>query len=886
MLYAGYQIEKAEFPRENHCCFFYESEEERRPMILNFGRQCLERGEKVTFISGSTGEPNIINYLQEEGVEVNNHLSHKQVDSLYFECPFFKHGIINSDRMLNLLLAETEKALNEGFTALVVFLEMASVVPLIPASDYLIELESKIEEFCLDSNCRVYCLYQRRSFSPRMLWDVLTLHPVTIIGTQQYNNAYYIPSTEFWYHDFQEKKLNYYLNKLTETRPEQKLSRDVRGKYRQLVENLPDIIFTVDLEGHFTYLNHQAEIITGYTRDQLKEMSGCELISPESNTIMLRQLALMSAGKGSEPQVVMINHASGRKIALELSLMIYRDESQEKAFIQGRARDISQQQAIDSLRLELDRLMAVMDRSPVATFMIDRKQQIILWNRASELLTEITRQSVLGKPLRDISFFQDKAEPILAELMLDLSNEAILRKYGDKGIHEASPDKNALEFVERIRLKGEERVFNILSTRFADENGEIIGVIQCAQDITEREQLQKQLQHAQKMQAVGTLASGMAHEFNNILNIIQASAQAISLESFPGQTNDGLINDIESACSRAGDLIQKIMTFSRLDSDDKLPIKLNRAVEKIVQMTRRTFPPQIAVEAELETNLPFVKATQSQIEQVLLNLVVNARDANSQGGKIKIQTRLAIPDKALLIAHPWLKEGSYVEIIVRDEGEGMAPVVMERIFEPFYTTKEVGKGTGLGLSIAYSIIKNHGGYIWAESQSGRGSAFHLFLPSLKDEAPGKMTRLTKISAKKPLPRGGGELVMLVDDEPQLRKIVGRLLSANGYQVLLASNGKEAFQLYQHRLAQGTPPDVVILDLNMPVIDGQTCLKMLMELDSQARVLIATGCIDPKVHQSLIELKVMGIIQKPYKLDKLLGSLAQALDYNPKMASVG
>lgn len=397
-----------------------------------------------------------------------------------------------------------------------------------------------------------------------------------------------------------------------------------------------------------------------------------------------------------------------------------------------------------------------------------------------------------------------------------------------------------------------------------DAEGNPLEIVGYRADITEHKLLEKQLYHAQKMEAVGTLASGIAHELNNSLAAIQGYAQLLVTETGPDYPLADYVRRIKARCQRASVLTRKVLTHSRMDIGKKIPVNVNDLMEGIRQLLRQTLPPQIDLESELPGNLPDVMAEPTQLEQVFLNLGMNARDAIPHGGKIRFTTRLVEQDERFCPAHFQTKAGRYVAVTVEDTGEGMPPEVLERIFDPFFTTKEPGKGTGLGLSIVYSIIKNYGGYILAESQAGQGSRFLVYLPVMEGEQ-----QVLEVPVEVALPRGTGESVLVVDDDPQVREIIQKMLESNGYRVALATHGEEALAVYQKAREMGEAFDLVLLDLVMPVMDGETCLERLQEMDPQVQVIVMTGNVEKKIHSNTIKQGAHSIILKPFDLAGLV-----------------
>lgn len=397
------------------------------------------------------------------------------------------------------------------------------------------------------------------------------------------------------------------------------------------------------------------------------------------------------------------------------------------------------------------------------------------------------------------------------------------------------------------------------------------GAIQCSfRDVTEREQLERQLQHSQKMEAVGTLANGVAHEFNNILMSIKGYTQLVNLAT---DCNDKVLNyigKIDDCAERAAELTSKMLTFSRLESGDKTPINVNEAIDTVVSLLTQTIAPNIEISLSLTPNPPLIMGNRNHIEQVLLNLAVNARDAMAGGGRITIKTSLRQLEKTFQLKHPWAKPGRYLELSVQDTGHGMSKDVLEHLFEPFFTTKEPGKGTGLGLAVAYSIIKNHGGYITAENAPAgcNGAMFNVFLPAQRDYQllPScKKAEDEKIG-------GSGERILVVDDEETVREIYQTALSSFNYHTVSASNGGEALRLFKEARNKNEPFDLVILDYAMPVMDGEQCFELLVDIDPDVKVLIATGHVEAVNGLSKLKNRISGLLKKPFHLKDLLSEV--------------
>ncbi len=529
---------------------------------------------------------------------------------------------------------------------------------------------------------------------------------------------------------------------------------------------------------------------------------------------------------------------------------------------------------------ERQRLEIILDGSPIPTFVIDLDHNVVVWNRACENLTGIIKQVALGRPLNRQIFYQNENMPALADLVLDMDENALQQFYREKKLFRSHAIAEAYEAADQLTIGGVvKKNIYFLAARLRDEKGNVIGAIETLQDITEKEQLQIQLQRSQKLEAVGTLAAGMAHEFNNILAAIQGYVQLMKMKIETDNPLSVYIDDIDVSCQRAAGLTRKMLAFSRSETGEMKLVKIKHLVDGMHRLLRQTLPPQIELNIDLQPHLPFIRAESNQLEQVLLNLAVNARDAMPDGGALTIRTRRTELDESYCMANSLQHPGHYVLIEVVDTGKGMSEYVMEHIFDPFFTTKEPGKGTGLGLAIVYSIIKNYGGHIAVESELHRGTCFKIYLPVeeevYEEEVAPEIESFNAV--------GAGEHILVVDDEPQLREIAKELLSTAGYQVSEAANGQEAIELYKKLRENGNGIDLVMLDMSMPVMDGKSCMKCLRGIDPCVRILITTGHTDGT---DMLKATADGILFKPFSLNSLLQEVKKIMEQKQSMFSLG
>ena len=387
----------------------------------------------------------------------------------------------------------------------------------------------------------------------------------------------------------------------------------------------------------------------------------------------------------------------------------------------------------------------------------------------------------------------------------------------------------------------------------------------------ERERMQAQLRQAQKMEAVGTLAGGIAHDFNNLLQAVQGYAQLLLLKKDDNESGKRELEQIVRAAGRGGDLTQQLLTFSRKVESELQPIDLNHEVESVRLLLERTIPKMIDIEFNLAEDLKIINGDPGQVEQILMNLAVNAKDAMSDVGKLLVETNNVTLDEAYCKMHRVANPGDYVQLTVSDTGHGMDKETLEHIFEPFYTTKETGKGTGLGLATVYGIVKSHNGHIVCYSELGVGTTFKIYLPAMEStEGTGRAEE--QIMA----PQGGFETVLLVDDDKPIRTLGTEILENFGYTVLTATDGESALDLYREKQEK---IDLVILDLIMPGMGGKRCLVELLKINPGVKVAIASGYSPDGPTKEILKNGAKGFINKPYDLRQMLKVVREVLDQN-------
>jgi len=389
-------------------------------------------------------------------------------------------------------------------------------------------------------------------------------------------------------------------------------------------------------------------------------------------------------------------------------------------------------------------------------------------------------------------------------------------------------------------------------------------------DMEERHKLQEQLLHAQKMESMGTMAGGIAHDFNNILNIIQGYASLLQGYGAHNKEIAESLSVIHKSVQRGSTLVQQLLTLARKTTTDFNPVNTNNLIEELIALISQTFPKTIALSTTLESHLPPITADENQIEQALLNLCVNARDAMPEGGKLSIKTYSM--DGAALPGCDSAKDGLRVCIEVSDTGTGMDESIRKRIFEPFFTTKDVDKGTGLGLSVVYGIVQSHGGFINVESKPGAGTCFRIYLPanpygvSHNDPIVDLNTEPTVTSLE-------AATVLLVEDEQNMLNILERILLQHGYKVLKASDGEKALEIYR---CHDQTIDAVLLDMGLPKKSGRDVLLEIKHDNPDVKIIVASGYLEPELKAEVDRAGVNHFLHKPYMLDEVVKAVQNVI----------
>ena len=477
--------------------------------------------------------------------------------------------------------------------------------------------------------------------------------------------------------------------------------------------------------------------------------------------------------------------------------------------------------------------------------------RVAAWNPSAERIFGYSRQEALGQHARFIVPTQYWGH-------VDRVWQELLRQTG-----------GARSTNDNVTKDGRTISCEWYNTPLVDDSGKVLGVASLAQDVTERVALEEQLRQSQKMEAVGRLAGGVAHDFNNLLTVILGYSQILADGLPPGSRLADSTGQIKSAADRAAGITRQLLAFSRKTVLSPRVINLNEVVVNLDSLLRRLIGDDIEVFTVPAKHLGSVKADPSQIEQVVMNLALNARDAMPHGGKVMLETSNVTLEAPYAREHQSLEPGRYVMLAVSDTGEGMSVETQARIFEPFYTTKDVGKGTGLGLSMVYGIVKQSGGFIWVYSEPDRGTTFKIYFPRI--DQPAELLLAEKHVDKV---QRGTETILLVEDDEQLRQLSSSVLAHCGYNVLVASTPEEGLAVCK---ANSKNIALLVTDVVMPRMNGRQLAKQILKLHPAMKVLYISGYTNNAiVHYGVLD-SGLWFLPKPFTLSALVAKVREVLD---------
>ncbi len=633
----------------------------------------------------------------------------------------------------------------------------------------------------------------------------------------------------------------------------EKVLRESEARYRSVFENSSAAMMIIEGDKTISMVNTGFEKLSGYPRSEIEgKKKWTEFVVEKDLKKMKSYHEERRKTKWKAPSEYEFSFIDKKGVIKNLLLKI--------GMIPGTLRsvasllDISKRKKTEeSLKREKEKFRVLVEKAPLGVSLIGKDGR---YKYVNSKFVEF-----FGYGLEDISTGKDWFSKVFPDPDFRKKAIAFWKCDHDKAkVGEVRP-----RIMDVMCHDGFQKTVSFRSVSMQDGDQLII-----YEDITKSKQMEAQLLQAQKMEAIGTLAGGIAHDFNNLLQAILGYTQMLIMEKEREDKEYHRLGQIEKAARRASELTLQLLTFSRKVESHLRPVDLNQEIRQVEKLLKRTLPKMIDIELFLQDDLRVINADPSQIEQILMNLAVNARDAMPEGGKLIIETENVVLEEEYCRIHLGARPGSFSLLTVSDTGCGMDSKTVEHIFEPFYTTKEMGRGTGLGLSMAYGIIKSHGGYIMCYSEPGVGTTFKIYMPcegTMNNEEPERVQEA-------PMPEGGTETILLVDDEEPLRELGELMLKKFGYRVLTAPDGESALEIYRQK---GETISLVILDIIMPGMGGRRCLEELLRIDPDVRVVVSSGYSVNGAAGETLDAGGRGFISKPYEIRQMLKVVRKALN---------
>ncbi len=642
---------------------------------------------------------------------------------------------------------------------------------------------------------------------------------------------------------------------ITDRKRAEETIRESEKKYRTILESIEEGYYETDIQGNFTFFNDSMRKILGYTRDELIRMNYRDFLSPETGKNVYKIFnKIYQTGQPARILDYEFIKKDGSKISIEASASLIRDSKDKPVGFRGIIRDVTEGKKIETELIRTKNfLQNIFDSSAECITTTDLHGNMIYVSPRVKDILGYDHKKLIGKKVH--SLYSNGKEDAKV-IMKTITEKAELRN------HE----------MKLARKDGSLVDINLSASLLKNEKGETIGTLGIYSDVTEKKRLDVQLQQARKMEAIGTLAGGIAHDFNNILTSIIGNAELMLINSDNDEYLREGIEEIKIAGERAASLTRQLLAFSRKQMIQPKILDLNALLAGIKNMLVRLIGENIEILVIPESGLWQIKIDPGQMEQVIMNLAVNARDAMPNGGKLIIQTANMYLDEDYFDRQRITVEeqpGSYVMMAVSDTGSGIDKKTQEHIFEPFYSTKEKGKGTGLGLSTVYGIVKQNKGFVWVYSEAGQGTTFKIYLPSAKEVVKTEERAQTPVKDL-----GGSETILVVEDNVSILNLAQRALNKYGYKVLTANSGEDALRICREYKG---PIDLLLTDVVMPTMSGKETAERLQPLYPQMKVIYMSGYTDDAiVHLGVLE-PGLNFLEKPFSPEVLAVKVREVLN---------
>ncbi|MBM4054933.1 MAG: PAS domain S-box protein [Planctomycetes bacterium] len=863
------------FNIHDHICQICDTQEEQLEIAVPFIKIGLERGEKCIYVVDYQASQVPINALQNGGIDVKNVLKAGTLSIFDKKQVYLNQGNFDPDKTIQYWQKIIASAKMEGFNALRVVSEATGLLAGNHNIEKFIEYEAMLNCYFPGIDAVAICQYNRKQLPPEVIANIIHTHPKIIYRGLVCDNFYYVPPDELLKPNQKALEVDRFLGNIyTHERNNIALNREnTRRKYAEeelklqeekisaILKSVGEGIITINQDSVIQFVNQELCNIFGYSKNEIINQK-LEILIPQKYRDdhhkgienYIKQGKAKILGKRVELEGLQKN---GKAVPIDLRIEETIVEKGGQRFFTAAIRDISDRKQKDE---QIKMLFQAVEQSASCIVITDTNGNIEYVNPKFNEITGYTLDEVIGQNPRFLKTGKTTDEEY-QHLWKTITHGGTWQGefYNKK--------KNGEYYWELAQI-----------TPMRNQEGVITNFLAIKEDITdikrtekERTELREQLFHAQKLESVGRLASGVAHDFNNILTGIIGYANLSQLELQDDDPVREYIHKILSTAEKAATLTQSMLTFSRKQSINARPENMNTIIKNAEIFTTMLMREDIEYILTLSDTNPVVMADNTKIEQVIMNLVSNARDAMPDGGKLMITTGIAEINDEFIKSRGFGTKGNYALISVSDTGTGIDEEQKEKIFDPFFTTKPVGKGTGLGLSIVYGIIKQHEGFIDVQSKCGKGSTFNVYLPLATSKI--KAQERNFIQEAFTTRASDNKTILIAEDDESVRYLIKKSLEKFGYTVVIARDGKDAIDKFMEHKDN---LDLLILDVKMPGKNGKEAYDEMKKIRPELKAIFLSGYSEDIVDSNIFRKEGLSFIQKPFLPAKLLENVRCAL----------